>query len=379
VCPQKILLSGTVPTSPAGALRFDNPSGLAEKPPVGKEMVVMNRLSRTVAAAALVAALALASGCTSLSNSAAGGTKGLEKVTYLTSFGNFGRDAYAWVAKDKGFFKDAGFDVNIKPGQGTNSVIQTIVAGQAQFGPIDLTGGLLQMGTGQAKDFVAVAAIQQRTMAAIASVEGKGITTPKDLEGKKLADTPGSVVRNLFPTYARLAGVDASKVQFVNGDAQTLMGTLASGAVDGIGQFVVGKPTVEAVTKKKAVMLPYSNVMTDLYGNALITSTKLAQQQPDMVKRFTAALLKGLDYSLAHPQEAGDILKRNVDTANPTAAAAELQLMAPYVRSAGSGAAIGTVDAQRVARSIALLQGAGAIPAGMTPEKIIDFNLVPKS
>jgi NitT/TauT family transport system substrate-binding protein len=319
----------------------------------------------------MAAALALASGCTSSSNPAAGGTKALEKVTYLTSFGNFGRDAYAWVAKDKGFFKDAGFDVNIKPGQGTNSVIQTIVAGQAQFGPIDMTGGLLQMGTGQAKDFVAVAAIF--------SVEGKGITTPKDLEGKKLADTPGSVVRNLFPTYARLAGVDASKVQFVNGDAQTLMGTLASGAVDGIGQFVVGQPTVEAVTKKKAVVLPYSNVMTDLYGNALITSTKLAKEQPDMVKRFTAALLKGLDYSLAHPQEAGDILKRNVDTANPAAAAAELQLMAAYVRSAGSGAAIGTVDAQRVARSIALLQGAGAIPAGMTPEKIIDFNLVPKS
>ena len=38
-------------------------------------------------------------------------------MTYLTSFGNFGRDSYAWVAKEKGFFKDAGFDVEIKPGR----------------------------------------------------------------------------------------------------------------------------------------------------------------------------------------------------------------------------------------------------------------------
>ena len=342
----------------------------------------MKRLTRMVAAAALATALALVTGCSGsgkTNDSAGAGAKTLEKVTYLTSFGNFGRDSYAWVAKDKKFFEEAGFDVDIKPGQGTNSVIQTIVGGQAQFGPIDLTGGLLQMGKGQAKDFVAVAAIQQRTMAAIFSVEGKGINTPKDLEGKKLADTPGSVVRNLFPTYARLAGVDASKVQFVNGEAQTLMGTLASGAVDGIGQFVVGKPTVEAVTKKKAVMLPYSDVMTDLYGNALITSTKLAKEKPDMVKRFTAALLKGLEYSLANPQEAGEILKKNVDTANPAAAAAELQLMAEFVKPAGSHAAVGTLDSERVARSIAILQGADAIPAGMTPEQIIDFKLAPKA
>ncbi|MFD2765675.1 ABC transporter substrate-binding protein [Micromonospora eburnea] len=342
----------------------------------------MRRLTRTVAAAALAAALALVSGCSSDSDKAedAKGTSGaLEKVTYLTSFGNFGRDSYAWVAKEKGFFKEAGFDVEIKPGQGTNGVIGAITGGQAEFGPIDLTGGILQMGNGEAKDFVAVAAIQQRTMAAIVSVEGKNIATPKDLEGKKLADTPGSVVRNLFPTYARLAGVDGSKVTWVNGQAQDLMGMLGSGSVDGIGQFVVGQPTVQAVTKKTPVMLPYSNVMQDLYGNALITSAKIAKEKPEMVKKFTTALLKGLEYSLANPQEAADILKKNVPATNPAAAAAELELMAAYVRSSNSGTAIGTLDSGRVAKSIALLQGAGALKNDLTPEQIIDFNLAPKA
>ncbi|TDC81513.1 hypothetical protein E1193_14515 [Micromonospora sp. KC606] len=342
----------------------------------------MTRLTRTVAAAALAATLALVSGCSGgddKSDASGGDGKALEKVTYLTSFGNFGRDSYAWVAKEKGFFKEAGFDVEIKPGQGTGSVIQTIVGGQADFGPIDLTGGLLQLGNGAAKDFVAVAAIQQRTMAAVVSVEGKNIATPKDLEGKKLADTPTSVVRLLFPTYARLAGVDASKVTFVNGEAQTLMGMLASGTVDGIGQFVVGQPTVETVTKKKPVVLPYSDVMTDLYGNALITSSKLAKEKPELVKRFTTALLKGLEYALANPQEAADLLKKNVAATVPAAAAAELQLMAAYVRSSNSGTVLGTLDSERVAKSIALLQGAGALKSNITPDQIIDFGLTPKA
>jgi NitT/TauT family transport system substrate-binding protein len=343
----------------------------------------MRRLTRTVAAATLATALALVAGCSSGSDSAdtpkGGDGRALEKVTYLTSFGNFGRDSYAWVAKEKGFFSEAGFDVEIKPGQGTGSVIQTVVGGQAQFGPIDLTGGLLQLGNGQAKDFVAVAAIQQRTMAAIATVEGKNIASPKDLEGKKLADTPGSVVRNLFPTYARMAGIDASKVTWVNGEAQTLMGTLASGSVDGIGQFVVGQPTIEAITKKKAVVLPYSDVMQDLYGNVLITSTKIAKENPEMVKRFTGALMKGLEYALANPKEAADILKKNVDATVPAAAAAELQLMAAYVRSSNSGTQLGTLDSGRVAKSIAILQGAGALKQNITPDQIIDFSLAPKA
>ncbi|MDM4720785.1 ABC transporter substrate-binding protein [Micromonospora sp. WMMA1363] len=343
----------------------------------------MKRLTRTVAAATMAATLALVAACSSGSDSTEdvkGGDGGaLEKVTYLTSFGNFGRDSYAWVAQEKGFFTDAGFDVEIKPGQGTGATIQTIAGGQAQFGPVDLTGGLLQLGNGQAKDFVAVAAIHQRTLTAIATVEGTGIASPKDLEGKRLADVPGSVIRNLFPTYAKLAGVDASKVTWVNGEPQTLMGTLASGQVDGIGQFVVGQPTIEAVTKKKAVLLPFSNVMQDLYGNVLITSSKLAKEKPEMVKRFAGALLRGLEYALANPQEAADLLKKNVDATNPAAAKAELELMAGYVRSSNTGTQLGTLDSGRVAKSIAILQGAGALKQNITPDQIIDFSLAPKA
>jgi NitT/TauT family transport system substrate-binding protein len=341
----------------------------------------MRRLARTIGAASLAMALVVLAGCSGSEGSEETGNTGTgtpEKVTYLTSFGNFGRDAYGWVALDKGYFRDAGFDVTIQKGEGSAANIQKIVSGQAQFTPIDLTGGLLYLGKNKTQDFTAVAAIQQRTMAAIASTEDKGIKTPKDLEGKTLADTPGSVVRNLFPTYARLANIDEKKVTWQNGEAATLIGTLASGKVDGIGQFVVGRPTIAAITKKTPTFLPYSDYLTDLYGNVLITQTKLAKEKPEKVKAFTAALLHGLEDSLANPQEAAGILKKRDATANPDAAKAELELMGAYVRSAGSGEKLGGIDLQRVARSIAILEGAGQIPAGLKPEQIISVDLVPK-
>ncbi|MFI6758635.1 ABC transporter substrate-binding protein [Micromonospora sp. NPDC050417] len=346
----------------------------------------MKRLTRTIAVAALASTLAIASGCSGADDSKSAGGSGdaktLEKVTYLTSFANFGRDAYAYVAKDKGYFKEAGFDVDIKPGSGTLNNLKAIATGTAMFTPLDLTGILQARGTGsaEAKEVTVVAGIQQRTMAAIITLDDKGITTPKDLEGKELADSPSSVVRNLFPTYAKLAGVDVSKVTWRDGDPAGLIGLLAGGATQGIGQFVVGKPTVEAAAKgKKAVVLPYSDVMTDLYGNVLVTSNKIAKEDPEKVKRFTAALIKGLVASIDNPTEAGQILNKNVPAAAAAPAAAECELMASFVRSAGSGAAVGTIDIARVSRSIAILQGAGAIPPGLTPEDLIDVNLTPKA
>jgi NitT/TauT family transport system substrate-binding protein len=347
-----------------------------------RKTLLRRTFTRALIAAALATTLA-AAGCGGDDSDDGTGSQSLEKITYLTSFGNFGRDAYAHVAKEKGYFAEAGFDVDIKAGAGSGDNIAKIVGGTAQFTPIDLTGGLLAAGGKQkVTGFTAVAAVQQQTMAAILTLEGNNISAPKDLEGKTLADLPGSVVRTLFPTYAKLAGVDETKVTWVNGTPQTLMGTLIGDQVDGIGQFVVGKPTVEGLDKtkkRKAVLLPYSEFLQDLYGNALITSTKYAEDNPEKVKKFSAALLKGLDYAIANPAEAGQILQKAVPTAIPESAAAELTLMAPFVRPEASGVPVGALDSERVARSIATLQSSGQIEAGLTPEQVIEFDLVPKS
>jgi NitT/TauT family transport system substrate-binding protein len=301
------------------------------------------------------------------------------KVNYLTSFNTFGRDAYAYVAQERGFFEQAGLDVTITPGTGSVDVLKLVAGGRADFGVADFTATAITVAK-EKLPVTTIAAVHQKSLAAIVALEGGGISKPADLEGKKIGDQPGSTNQVMFPVYAKAAGIDPAKVQFVPSAPPSLPQLLAAGQVDGIGQFVVGKPLIEAAAKgRKAVVLPYGDLVPDLYGNALVTSKEIASTKADLVARFTGALLKGLRYAIEHPDEAGQILKKYQPTQDAGVATAEIGLMAPYVEPDGFSGPAGELTRPRVEKIISTLVTAGAFPAGaVRPDDLASFELAPK-
>lgn len=297
---------------------------------------------------------------------------GADKINYLTAFGAVGRDAFAWVAQEKGYFRDAGLDVTIQLGAATGENIKVLSAGQAQFANVDMTGAWILAGKGRATDIRAIAAVHQQTLVSIIALEGAGITEPRHLEGRKLGAATGSVNQLLFPAYAKLAGIDATKVEWVNAPPAQLPSLLASGRVDALSTFLIGARGIEkAAGGKKTVVLPYSRYLPGLFGNGLMASTATIAGDPDLVRRFRDAALQGLRYALEHPEEAAQILKKAQPTADVTAAVGEITLMAPAVQPSGA------IDKAKVAEAIATLEGNGLIPPGLTPEKVVDFALAP--
>lgn len=301
------------------------------------------------------------------------------KVNYLTSFNTFGRDAYVYVAQEMGYFEQAGLDVAITPGTGSVDVLKLVAGGRADFGIADFTATAITVAK-EKLPVTTVAAVHQKSLAAIVALEGGGISKPADLVGKKIGDQPGSTNQVMFPVYAKAAGIDPAKVQFVPSAPPALPQLLAAGQVDGIGQFVIGKPLIEAAAKgRKAVVLPYGDLVPDLYGNALVTSKEIASGKADLVAKFRDALLKGLQYSIEHPDEAGRILKKYQPTQDAGVASAEIGLMAPYVKPEGFGGPAGELTQPRVEKIISTLVDAGAIPAGaVRPDDLASFGLAPK-
>ncbi|MEV8371880.1 ABC transporter substrate-binding protein [Kribbella sp. NPDC056861] len=343
-------------------------------------------------AVALVAVLALATGmsaCNDDSTTGANGDAKLEKVSYLTSFGTFGREAYAYVALKKGYFKEAGLDVTITPGKGTVDVMKIVAGGQADYGIGDFTAVMITLAK-QKLPVTTVGMVHQRSMAAIVALDGGQIKNgdPKSLvkangEKTRIGDQPGSTNMVTFPLYAQQAGIDVKSVEFVPSPPPGLAGLLAADKVDGIGQFVVGVPLVEAADKekkRKAVVLPYGDKVQDLYGNAIIARDDLVKDNSGQVKKFTGALLKGLEDALKDPAGAAKILKEYVPDTNVEVATKELELMTKYTKPDDFKGVVGEVDTERVQRIIGDLVKYGVIPdKSITPADVVNAGLAPRS
>jgi NitT/TauT family transport system substrate-binding protein len=327
----------------------------------------------------LVAVLALA-GCSSGPDpgSGSGARPGgpVEKVTVLTGFNVTGQDSFFYVGVEKGFFREAGLEVTVQAGTGTAGNLATLKAGRAAFAIVDMTGALIEYERLGGNEFRVFAAIYQRSVSCIMTLASAGINSPRDLAGKRIGYSVGGVNFTLFPTYARLAGIDPGSVKWVAMQPPQLRPTLIAGRLDAITEIVIGRPAVETMAGRAVTVLPYSDYLGDLYGNVLATSLATAMGNPGIVTRFRDAALRSLAYTVGHPDEAAAILHKYQPAYREQAARAEIVQTGPYV---GAGDEIGRLDEIRVMKSIALLQGAGAIDVGdaLRPEQVVSFDLTP--
>lgn len=319
---------------------------------------------RQVLAAFAASATAGLAACSSGSKEPAANEQPLEKVTYLTGYGEVPREQYARVALGKGHFKEVGIDVDIKPGQPSDYNVKLLAGGQAQFASIDFVSAITN--STAYKDYRIIAAIQDKTLIAVVTLADNKITKPSDLVGKTLASGGEKAAsRTIFPAYARLAQVDPNSIKWQVSTPDAIAGLLATGKVDAITQYLIDQPSTKvAAGGRELVGMPYSDYLTDLYGTVVVASTKIIQEKPDLVRNFATAIMKGTRYAVDNPEEAGKIMNQQVKTTDPKAAAEVMTMMKPYVKA-------GAVEEDRVMRGIALLESLQLVKPGLTPDKIL--------
>ena len=318
-----------------------------------------------------MAVVALIFTLTSLSSAAA-----TDKITFVTDYGLYGRHSYYFVAIEKGYYKGEGLDVTVRPSQGSANSIKQVANGTAQIGFADAFAVVL----GRANDNVPVkivAMIYPRPPHAIYVLKGGKINKPRDFEGKTLADTAFSSVPKLFPSYAKAAGFNAKKVKWVIANSDALPGLLATGRVDGIGQYVVGEPLLaKAAAPKQVVGFAYADAGLDYYSNGIIAADETIKSNPNLVRRFVRATLKGLQYAIANPREAGEIMHKYHREVEANIAAAEMKKVSELATQ--PNAPLGTIDPKRVAKTISFVEFAYTLKRKIAPDEIYAPGFLPR-
>jgi NitT/TauT family transport system substrate-binding protein len=275
------------------------------------------------------------------------------ETNFITDFGFNGRHAYFYIAREKGYYKAEGFDVNFLRGQGSADAIKKVAAGLATFGFAD-AGSLVLARGNDGVPVKLVSIVYAKPPQAIFAIKGSGIASPKDLEGKTVADTASSSVRLLFPAFAKAAGIDASKVKWVVAEGSALPSMLANGRVDAICQFSVGEPLIAAaVAPKEISRIAYKDAGMNFYGNGIIASEEMIAQHPDQVKAFVRATLKGMKDAFANPAEAAAIMAKYQKELAPAVIEGETKLVGELAEVKGQK--LGFIEPKSITETVDLM------------------------
>jgi NitT/TauT family transport system substrate-binding protein len=298
-----------------------------------------------------------------------------ESVTFITDFGFNGRHAYYYVALDRGYYKEAGLDVSIVRGSGSADAIRKVGAGAAQIGFAD-AGSLVLARANDGLPVRMIAVVYAAPPHAIYTTEDSGIRKPQDLAGHRIADSAGSANTVLFGAYAKAAGFDQTKVTWQVAEGSALPALLATGRAEAVGQFTVGEPMLAAaVAPKKLVKFAYRDVGLDYYGNGIIASEELIAKEPDMLRRFVAATLRGMKDAFADPATAGETIARYQKQIKPEIGAAETEQVRDL--AVRPGQKLGAIDRSRVAETVKVVAAAYTLNKPVAPEDMWAAGFTP--
>jgi ABC-type nitrate/sulfonate/bicarbonate transport system substrate-binding protein len=251
-------------------------------------------MSRVMGLAVLLAAMAVAS-------AASAADKLVLQLHGPAQFEFAGYYAALW----QGFYRDAGLEVEIKPGADS---------GQPPVDPVrEVTEGRAQFGTGTAELVVRIAQgsplllltpIFQASGAAVYYRADADFASPASLAKAKLGRLPVSDILDIeLATALKAEGIDPGKLRSVSLNRDQIVAALVDRSVDaaiGSAWEVPWRAYEKGMALKSFNPADYR---VEFYGDTLFTLQRLERAEPQTVHSFRAASLKGWEYALQHPDE----------------------------------------------------------------------------
>jgi NitT/TauT family transport system substrate-binding protein len=296
-----------------------------------QEIVMSRILQRTF----IVGSIALTGALGSLPMAQAADT-----VSVRLSYTPFAAHIPVYVAKAKGYYDAAGLDVQILPGRGSTFAAMTVGAGKEEFGISDAASVLTARSKGV--PIIALANLQQDNGVALIATEKSGISKVEDLKGRNVGILPGSTTTIFLEALLKKHGLTMNDVTAVTWRPGTDLPLLLEGKIDSEATVYNNEVITWGVQhpELKLKVWPMATLGFDTPGYAVVTSEDLAKRNPKMVKGFTAATLKAMDYAVAHPDEAVDILVKAAPELKANIEAAKWQAMIPATKGGASTGAL---------------------------------------
>ena len=282
------------------------------------------------------------------------------KIPFTLDWKFEGPSAPFFNAIDKGYFKEAGLDVEISPGKGSLDAIPKVATGSFPLGFADINSLIKFLDQNPGAPVTAIMMIYDKPPFAVIGRKSLGIKSPADLPGSVLGAPPPDGAWAQFPSFAKANGLDMNKIKVEPVGFPTREPMLAEGKVASVTGY-----SFSSFLNLVRLGVPEDDITTilmadhglKLYGNAIIVNTDFASSNAKVVKSFLGAVGKGWKDAVSDPSSAIDALVKRNPAADKSLEERRFNLalsgnvMTDYVIKNG----MGNIDKARFGEAIAQL------------------------
>lgn len=223
------------------------------------------------------------------------------------------------IARDKGFFKEAGLDATISDFPSGGDLMAAFVGGSVQIA----TAGATPVITLGARPFsIAIVAQVSDISGAQQLLVHEGVNSLEQLYGKKIGVLKGTASEALFNSIVKGYHLDASKFEIVNLGPTEMLQAFVRSQVDAVALWEPHSTRAREAGKGKTLVsgttsfIPGKEGPRRVYGDhaVLFTSQDFARKDGDTVKKVITALDRANAYLKSNRKEAVEILAKAIPT-----------------------------------------------------------------
>lgn len=265
-----------------------------------------------------------------------------------------GEYGHLYLAQDRRFYAARDLAVRMGEGAGAQAALGALVQGQEDI--VIMPGIFAASAIQKGMPIKIIALYHPKTPVVMISHPDKAILKPQDLEGKIVAHAVGETGTSYLGTFCAVNKIDFTRIKMVQMDAQSRIAHFLQNQVDAVSIYRTSDlPVLEQRTGIKFPILDLAQYGLVVPGLAAVTSDAAIARNPDVLKRYLAAVGEGIDATRRDPRAAANAIAK-VWQVGPPVDVIEAQVRATIdAMVPEEGKPIGWIDAKLIEQTIELL------------------------